>query len=73
MFKIGDRVSVTVTGLHKGTYVGVVAAIETLPYGAISSIVERPSGRLGLVLDNNPFGVGVAYFWESDLTLVESA
>jgi hypothetical protein len=27
----------------------------------------------GLVLDNNPFGVGVAYFWESDLTLVESA
>jgi hypothetical protein len=26
-----------------------------------------------LLLDNNPFGVGVAYFWESDLTLVESA
>lgn len=73
MFKIGDRVSVTLaSGLHKGSYLGVVEAIEKLPYGGASSIDAQESGRLGVVLDDNPFVVSVPYFWENEITLVES-
>ena len=74
MFRIGDRVSVTLaSGLHKGTYLGVVEVIERLPDGGALSIDERKSGRFGVVLDENPFAASIPYFWEDEITLVESA